>query len=475
MHTISFAGMTETNSSIVEIKEEAKASTLFMQFIQDNEDRIKALAEKFSDYVINAQRINFDEAKKRIINWLENFDKIGFNNYGIVLNLLEQIEFVKHTDIFYRLSLDAKNKALIGEKMPESTYITHLGEVVESSYKLTSHFNQNENFREGITFLLDGININDKVKILYFDDFLNSGGQIRTIFYALLNKPLPAGEINDEWEFRQKLTPEQIEKFKNAEIHIFYYTAFNEGIENVERQLKEELNLNVKIHKHLSATLNDGAFGDSHDKANIVNALSGHVVAKCSFMGKKYVDLTGLYKTLSEVGYKLLQENEPNWGEDKHQDRALGYGNYCRLTSTDYSVPTVTITALWHRGKITINGKEVLWNELLPRTKKVLKAKAKASTNTINIEEKIVQHIIINSSKIKEKMIHPIQLTVRSFLSLSDVAKTSISLNLGIDQAQLENLSAEEKDKVIFKIISEKNLLTELREELKKIKSTQNK
>ena len=352
--------MSENKDAHIEEKKAPEYSEAFSAFLLENEQKIKDVSENFSIYQINASKIGIAEAKRRVTAWLGNFDKIGFTNFNIALFLLEQFVFVSSAEIIHKLSLIAKKEKLLEEKMVD-TYITHLGEDTESSYRLTSHFNTTKNFCSELTKLLDSIDSASKIKILFFDDFLNSGGQIRTIFYALLNKPLPEGEIDDEWSERTKLNDEQIAKLHNCEIHIFYYLAFDEGIEKSAKIINDELKLSVRFHKHSGANLNNGAFGDQGDQENIFHGTSGRIATDCSFKSKKYAELSDFYKILKEVGKQLLIINEPNWGDEKHENRCLGYGNICRLISTDYNIPSITVTALWHTGKISINGIEIVY------------------------------------------------------------------------------------------------------------------
>lgn len=173
-------------------------------FIQTNEERIKiVVSDKFEHYFVDALPIGYDEGYKLVIGWLANFDKINYTNFEMPLQLLERFEFIKSQDLVIRLSTLAQELF----KNPDS-YITHLGEITESSYRLTANFNTRKNFYPQIGKLLDTIGPTQKIKILHFDDFLNSGGQIVAIFYALLSMPLPEGEIDDESEFRTKLTPQ---------------------------------------------------------------------------------------------------------------------------------------------------------------------------------------------------------------------------------------------------------------------------
>jgi hypothetical protein len=351
-------------------------SEQFDNFIKNNKSRIHSVGEDLKNFEIEAKTIGIRQAKSRVKTWLENFDKIGFTNFELPLYLLEKIDFIEFNDMADKIITDAEE--LIKEN---SSYITCLGEPNESSFKITSKFHRHKNFNLSLSALLNNLPNTNENKILLFDDFLNSGGQLVSIFYALLNKQLPVGEINDEADSRTNLNAEQIRRFKKAEIHLFYYQAFEEGTKKVEQRLKKELGLNITIHSHFNTNNNDSAFGDKDEQEKIVEGAIGKLKYKSIFHGKNYADLTELYLTLKTVGELLLRVKEKKWEERKFADRALGYGNLCRVLVSYSNVPTITLTALWQNGDIEINGNIIEWKELLPRTKKVLQ-KAKSSTES---------------------------------------------------------------------------------------------
>ncbi len=358
----------------------------FEKFIKINNSRIDSIGDILKDYEITAKRIGIREAKLRVINWLENFDKLGFINFELPLHLIENIDFIQFNDMTDKVIKDAGNWI-----EQNSSYITFLGEPNESSFKLTSKLHREKNFCLSLSVLLSKLQNPTGNKILLFDDFLNSGGQLVSIFYALMNKQLPNGEINDEADSRTKLNTDQIRKFKKAEIHLFYYQAFDEGTKKVEQRLKNELGLNINIHSHFYTNNNDSAFGDADEQEKIVGGASGKLKHRSSFQGTNYSDLTEFYSLLKLVGESLLRVKETKWEENKYKNRALGYGNLCRVIITDSNVPTVTLTALWQNGRIELNEKVVEWKELVPRTKKIL-PKAKSSQE---LKEKGINYDLI--------------------------------------------------------------------------------
>ena len=343
-------------------------SAVFDEFLKDNHDRIGEIADNLKSFEIQAKTVGISQARERINQWLQNFDKLNFRNFELPLHLLEKIQFIKTSEISDNLIKDA-DPLIIGG----SAYIAPLGETIESSFKITSKLHRNERFATALSSLLDKLDEEENNQILFFDDFLNSGGQLVSIFCASsLISPLPNGEINDEAQSRSKLNTKQISRLKKAEIHLFYYLAFIEGISKVEERLKKELGLNITIHAHFATNNNASAFGDAGEQENIREGATGKISHNSIFQGKTFKEVSDFYRFIRDVGELLLRTKEPLWEESKYAARSLGYGNLGRVVMTDSNVPTVTLTALWQDAGITFNGTTVKWVELLPRTKKIL-------------------------------------------------------------------------------------------------------
>ena len=345
-------------------------SQTFQTFIANSKEKISAISDWLKEFEIDAKRIGVKNAKLRIISWLENFDKIGFREYNLPLLLIEKISFVPLDEMADRLIKNAAD--LIPD---ESAYITHLGEVNESSFNITSKLNRHPRYFLSLPDLLNDVPFDRPFKIILFDDSLNSGGQVTSIFYALIGERLPEGKINDEFESRHKLLPDQVKKLRYATIHIFYYQVFEDAARTVGSELKSRLNLDVIIHSHHFTTANDSVFGDSQDQECIEEGSVGIIGSRSIFQGYTYKELMPFYFTLKTVGESLLRENELTWSDGEILKRTMGYGNLSRLVVYYNNIPTVSLTALWQPGNIKINGKDIFWTELVPRTKKVLKRK----------------------------------------------------------------------------------------------------
>lgn len=99
-------------------------------------------------------------------------------------------------------------------------------------------------------------------------------------------------------------------------------------------------------------------------------------------------------------------------------------------------------------------------------------------TKNGELEETIVKEIIEEIAEQEENnektMLTPIQIIVRTFLSLSEISKNSISKNLGIFDPSFNTMYPNDRDKAIFKLIKEQNLLYALWEEINLISPFEN-
>src|SRR4029079_11030946 len=88
-----------------------------------------------------------------------------------------------------------------------TTFIVPLGEPSESSFRLSAAYHRHPGFRTSLAGALDEILAAEvQPTILFFDDFLNSGGQLTSIMHSWLGVPLPPGAIADEGDKRTRLS-----------------------------------------------------------------------------------------------------------------------------------------------------------------------------------------------------------------------------------------------------------------------------
>ena len=358
-------------------------TSAFQKFIAEHNDEIKLIAQRLSTFKSESVQLGFENARERVISWIENFDELEYKDLERVLFVLRKMDFIESSKISDKLSKFCKSYL-----QDVNAYIAPLGEDSESSFRITANFNQHQRYFSSFGKLIESIPDKEGNKIILFDDFLNSGGQIVTIFKSLLGIPFHSGEINDEGDKRSQLSESQKLKLRKSEIHLFYYKVFDEGTDYIDIKNKSELKLNIQIHRYTSANKFDGLFGDSDDESAIENSLYA-TISHGLFRGENSFEVSPFYKILKDIGLELLHVNEPSWDFSKKTKRCLGYGNDARIIVTDFNVPTNTITCLWMSGSITYKEKNIEWKALFPRRKKELKNSTQVNTDVRqNIEIK---------------------------------------------------------------------------------------
>lgn len=433
----------------------------FKEFLRFNDHRVNLVAGKLAEFKVDGATIGIPKAKDLIEKWLGNFSIFGLSELELPLRLIEAIELIPTETIVNKLVLKSK------DLLSAHPFITHLGEVSESSYRITAQLNSQPNFYPNIETLLDAAPRQGEYTLCFYDDFLNSGGQVVTIFKALLNIPLEKNEVDDEWNARTKLNDRRIEVLKRAHIHIYYYKAFDEGIDHFEAQLAK-LGLKVKVHRFAGTNNNHGAFGDDEDQKRIVHKAAGRLVTDCTFINRPYSELTEFYKLLQGIGEALLRLNELKWEDWKYSDRSLGYGNKCRVICTDHNIPTVSFTALWSSGEISYQGITATWNLLIPRRKKEL-GKAQL-INDSSLGMVLMQEVIVETKNFQENMLSPVHNTIRTYLSLSDPHKIDVAKSIGVYSDEILGWTPTARDKEIMKRVSQTNRLKELWDAVNAIK-----
>lgn len=98
--------------------------------------------------------------------------------------------------------------------------------------------------------------------------------------------------------------------------------------------------------------------------------------------------------------------------------------------------------------------------------------KAGVESNSVNSDGVLIT--ILAGTTPKESMLSPIQLTVRAFLELNDPAKKGVSEKIGAYDPSFDLLDAEQRDRKIFEVIKQKELLTELWEAINQVKRFEN-
>lgn len=337
-------------------------------YVKANTRELFRLAQNFQNFRIDNVPIGTKKAHSRIIQWYKNFEQLGYENYDLLTKLLKQIDYIREETISLALS----------EKLRETTtkyecYIAPLGELSESSMRFTMQNNRYQGLFASLPELLESYEPDPRRAIVLMDDFLNSGGQLQTIFSRLLGLSIEAGKINDEGESRTVLSRLSQTKLLRSKVVILYYRTMDSGLLDSSKILKEDLKLDIEIVPCTTDSFRVGIFGDSHIHENLrIEEYYGIFEVPGQFKGMTYYEIGELFRLLELTGEAILRHQQPNWSDEKILERVLGYGNMAHGIVTDYNTPTITITSIWNGGEISVNGKTLEWFPLFPRTKKIL-------------------------------------------------------------------------------------------------------
>lgn len=90
----------------------------------------------------------------------------------------------------------------------------------------------------------------------------------------------------------------------------------------------------------------------------------------------------------------------------------------------------------------------------------------------VEAETKIIEEIAYSIDAKSEAMVNPVQALVRAFVALSSVEKMQIAKNIGIYNSKFQTLSPPNVDEAILHEVKNKNLVSQLWDEVAKINST---
>jgi hypothetical protein len=326
-----------------------------------------------------------EELTSLLKNWLKNFEQFPEIDCELVLKLLDGLRISKDREIHELFITTLADKILpeLNANL-DDIYICSLGEDYESSYRLSAIFNRREEapfYEPDINRLLKALKNKPNAVIVFFDDFLFSGGQIVCIFKKLLGFKLDTDDIDDIYADRTTISnPDLIEVFKRHRIVLYFHLAFLAGRENqkIKKLVKENGLKGFEIHVGHIESEDIGCFGTIRD----VNLIKGGSTSRFNsgiFSGTRPADLKPLYDLLAEVGEQLLKnehEEGEKWTNLAFKKHALGYGNKAKLILGEQNVPTSTLTALWLPSpdnadkKLTVGGRVVNWKSLFYRKPK---------------------------------------------------------------------------------------------------------
>lgn len=328
---------------------------------------IKIKAEKLQYFLdSDGHSIGVERAIDKLTKWCCNF--VGLlPNLDILIPVIDELTFIKDQDIIDRVieELKRENNDL------NSIYFSTLGGSNESSNRIIRNLNSNKNCIVNLHDCLKKIALNQESnsKIVFIDDFINSGGQFETIIKTLFGEKQIDSEDNQRIVFSKK----EQEFFSNTNIIFYFYLGMQTGRELADKTIETfKLNAKIKIFKQYDDL--SGIFGSSNSVEQIIHGSSTYGDSSSIFDNYKCDEIKPFYEICKQVGEQYLRKTKPEWekkGEsNKYNKRALGYGNSAQLFVTLNNVPTSTLTAIWAQGKIEINGKIIDWYPMFERREK---------------------------------------------------------------------------------------------------------
>ncbi len=359
----------------------------FNEFISNTNTKIKiaSIAKHFEGYYQdNYNYLVPADIEILIEGWLHNFKHFKGIDYNIVLRILDNITMFRDQEI-RGLFLSKINTRILPSfnRTLNDIYICPLGEEHESSFRLSAFFNNKEevpHYSSDINTLLGIIKNKPNAIIVFFDDYLFSGGQLVCIFKKLLGIKLDPDDTDDIYLERTTIeNPNLINEFKKHEIVLYYHLAFKSGYENEKfKSFLKKQDLSVTIVPGQLETEDLTCFGTSED-IRLILGKSSKQFQSGVFSNFAASEIKPIYELLQEVGELLLKNEHPEstkWNKETYKKHSLGYGGKAKLIMGEQNVPTSTLTSLWlpskenKNKKIYIRGQEIIWKSLFYRKPK---------------------------------------------------------------------------------------------------------
>lgn len=298
--------------------------------------RISAIAKRFKAYqppvtssTEEQDKVTFDA--QRVYHWLQQFGTDELVEGA--LSLIEKTRFIERDTVvsafraFMGQHADLKGAFLcpLGSSKDSSSHIAYFAQDIAPEYEVK------------VVTLLEALRSTNHESIIFFDDFVGSGGQAIDILQDLFG----AERTRDLGEERNNpLLQHEMEELRARKVYWLFIAGWEAGKQELEQQA-EVFGLTGEVASYLQEKDIPVAFPDTGSPP------------------------TALQAFCTDVGSSLLASQ----GQDpaKVEQRARGYGNKANLIVFPYNTPTHTLTCLWAYGKVD----DLDWSPLFPRRKKL--------------------------------------------------------------------------------------------------------
>lgn len=304
------------------------------ELIRENLHIFKDLAEKFKTY----QNVAID--LKRIIYFIAQFrDPVIAKS---IIELLKKIDFLDSNKVTYLLKIayEKIDKALLTNPL-----ICPLGSIQDSSAlvcnKLIKKLFEDEksslNYFAELSRLGTTLIENRPTCIVFFDDNITSGTQLKQFFHELIDG------VEEPEIVREKLTHQQVELLQGTPIKLCFAIKLDDSCDDKIRAIREMYNLDIEL---------------LYGKADLNNHLD---FGASTFSTVEENDRTKEH--IMKIAKNLYENKE--WSKDTLYSRLIGYGNLGKLTVFYHNIPKSLIPIFWKFG--TYNGTN--WIPLFPESK----------------------------------------------------------------------------------------------------------
>jgi len=213
----------------------------------------------------------------------------------------------------------------LGEAKDSSSLLTYYVGDVASQYGMTSRS------------LPDALNAEEP--ILFVDDFVGTGNQVRDIFESVLGE----ARSHDLGEARVPLAEPLRDRLRSRKLGLAFVAAMDAGLHGAETALRDDLHLDVRVSTLLKES--DLPFLDK--------------------VGLEEEQLVAFSTFCRRIARDILRNHDGKPRTDEWiEEKLLGYGNTGLLLASTYNTPSATLTCLWG----TADREDgVRWTPLLPR------------------------------------------------------------------------------------------------------------
>lgn len=282
---------------------------------------------------------------QRIYTWLRQFD--SDDNIDCALALLQDFRMLTRDD-----TVAALKTFIEGHGEFRGGIVVPLGDPKDSG-AIHAYFSadlQGGHISECLT-LEQAAKTGKGRPIIFIDDFVGSGGQVRSMFGIAFGQPQLGKDLGEQ----RSIFGDDIRDYLRKNKLAFVFTAGWDGGVSSVAQVMRELSLDAVVYRHLGE--DKIPFMDT-SLAPFDEEIRTSFRERCREVGK------ALMAYEAQEAAKLSRK-QPS--AEALTQRELGYGNRGMLLATPFNVPTQTLTAMWATGPVD----DLDWAPLMARRKKV--------------------------------------------------------------------------------------------------------